>query len=239
MRPHMLSAGAIFLKTNNQVHVEQEVISRDLYYDQIVLLSYTIQYPQFSSESFQPAVQCINQFYREKVIAYQLYFETKLFRQAMEQYQNAIENKYPVMKFEAFVVYTVTYNENCTISVYCDSYEFTGGAHGNTLRFSETWNLNCGKQTKLCELFASPNYKCDIIKMINCQIAEQIKNGTNQYFENYSELVAQNFNEDNFYLTPQGVVIYFQEYDIAPHSSGLPTFLLPFSAGCAIRPCCR
>lgn len=29
-------------------------------------------------------------------------------------------------------------------------------------------------------------------------------------------------------MTPDGIVIYFQQYDIAPYSSGLPEFELHF-----------
>jgi hypothetical protein len=235
----MLFAGGDFLKDNYTVQVEEKMISCDLYYDQIVLLTYTIRYPQFSSDKFPKAINKMNEYYRDTVTSYQLYFEGKLFCLAIEQYQDAIANNYPVMKFETYVGYTITYNQDCTVSLYCDNYEFTGGANGTTMRFSDTWDLDCAGLMKLCTLFTNPNYQTSIIENINRQIAEQIKNGTNQYFENYPELVAQNFNQDNFYLTPQGVVIYFQEIDIAPHSSGIPVFTIPFCDECAMRPCCR
>ena len=31
---------------------------------------------------------------------------------------------------------------------------------------------------------------------------------------------------DNFYITGDGVVIFFNQYEIAPYSSGIPTFLV-------------
>ncbi|MFU2363539.1 MAG: RsiV family protein, partial [Clostridiales bacterium] len=36
----------------------------------------------------------------------------------------------------------------------------------------------------------------------------------------------ETINFDSYYLTPKGIVIYFQQYDIAPYSSGLPEFLI-------------
>ena len=37
------------------------------------------------------------------------------------------------------------------------------------------------------------------------------------------------FHPQNFYLTSEGVVVFFALYDIAPHSTGIPTFLIPYS----------
>lgn len=231
--------GGFSLTTYYKVDVEEIIIKKDLYYNNIVLLSYTIKYPKFTSNRFQRTLNRINQYYKAKAYSYQLYYEHKLFKLAIEQYEDSIANGFPVRKFEAFVAYTITYNQNCAISLYFDRYEYTGGAHGNTIRYSNTWNLQTGTQMKLSRLFANQNYEAYIIMMINQQIAEQIKNGTNQYFENYSELVTQYFNEESFYLTPQGVVIYYQQYEIAPYSSGIPTFTIPYSRGYATPPRCR
>ncbi|HWQ73960.1 MAG TPA: RsiV family protein, partial [Syntrophomonas sp.] len=52
---------------------------------------------------------------------------------------------------------------------------------------------------------------------------------------NYEELVEQTFDVNNFYCTPQGVVVYFQQYDIAPYASGIREFLLPYNR-CIIDP---
>ena len=48
-------------------------------------------------------------------------------------------------------------------------------------------------------------------------------------FDDYPELLRSTFQAGNFYLTPEGIVIYYQQYDIAPYSSGITEFLLPFS----------
>lgn len=35
--------------------------------------------------------------------------------------------------------YTITYNDNCFLSYYNDKYEYTGGAHGMTVRSLNTF----------------------------------------------------------------------------------------------------
>ncbi|HCF50858.1 MAG TPA: DUF3298/DUF4163 domain-containing protein, partial [Syntrophomonas sp.] len=70
---------------------------------------------------------------------------------------------------------------------------------------------------------------------IKKKIIEQIRENPDIYFDNYEELVEQTFNINSFYCTSQGVVVYFQQYDIAPYASGIREFLLPYNK-CIIDP---
>jgi hypothetical protein len=67
------------------------------------------------------------------------------------------------------------------------------------------------------------------------QIDSQIKKNPDIYFENYKELIAKTFDRNHFYCTPDGIVIYYQQYDIAPYSSGIREFLIPYS-NCVMNP---
>jgi hypothetical protein len=134
----------------------------------------------------------------------------------------------------------VTYNQDCAVSLYFDQYLYTGGAHGNTVRYSDTWNLQSARSIKIDEMFQnSINYKAYIIMIINNQIAEQIKNGENIYFDDYKKNVVKYLNLNSYYLSPQGVVIYFQQYEIAPYSSGIPEFTIPYVEDYVVRPECK
>ena len=142
-------------------------------------------------------------------------------------------------EFDAQQVFKVTYQQNCTLSLYFDRYEYTGGAHGNTLRHSDSWKMQNGDRISLSQLFPeSFDYKSYLIKTIQKQIADQIASGDNPYFENYEENVANSFDQNNFYLTPKGLVIYFQLYEIAPYAAGFREFTFPYAAKGPFRPSC-
>lgn len=214
------------------VSINTIVISEEMKYDGVTVLNYRIEYPEFGSSNYKKSIKAINQFYKGEALALQNNFRTKLYQIAVEQYLDDIKNGFPVRVFEALQTFTATYNKACIISLYLDNYQYTGGAHGSTVRTSRTWNLKTGKTIKLREL-----YKCsgDYKSYIKKKIIEQIKENPDIYFENYEELVEQTFNVNNFYSTPQGVVVYFQQYDIAPYSSGIREFLLPYNK-CIIDP---
>lgn len=202
-------------------------------------MQYTIKYPKFISEKYQTLVNKLNSLYRTKALMYERSNIMNLYQMAMVEYEYSVANNFPVRQFEAYVDFTVTYNQNCAISLYFDQYEYAGGAHGLTVRYSDTWNLQKSKRIDLNELFPSKiNCRDYVIDTINHQIENEITSGSNSYFENYSELVNENFKVNNFYLTNEGVVVYFQQYDIAPYASGLPTFLIPYSPHGAVPPKC-
>ena len=222
------------------VEVVNCTIEREMHYQTARVLQFKINYPQFQSVDFLAVVNRMNRYYKCKADAFQRYCECQLYRAAVKDYKYAVANGFPVREYEAQVNYTVTYNQNCAVSLYFDGYQFTGGAHGNTVRTSQTWNLQTGCRITLRQLFPrGVDYKKLIIETVKRQIASQIQNGTNYYFDNYEKLVDQTFQPCNFYLMPNQLAVYFQQYDIAPYSSGIPVFLIPYTKSGIIPPSCQ
>lgn len=221
----------------NIVSVKKCVICDALKYNGEILLTYRIEYPEFCSSCFKACLRRINMFHKRKALDYQKYCSSELFGMAIEQYRYDIENGYPVRMFEAMVVYEVTYLRSCIISVFFDRYQFTGGAHGNTVRTSQTWNLRECELLELEQLVrCEPDYKTYILTAVKAQIEKEPE----IYFENYEDLIAETFNKRSFYCKPQGLMVYYQQYDIAPYSSGIREFLIPYTC-CVLNPiklCC-
>lgn len=214
------------------------MICDKLRYNGETLLSYRIEYPEFRCSCYKACLRQVNIFYREKALEFKRYCDCELFRMAIEQYKDDIENGFPIRAFEAVLAYEVTYLCSCIISSYFDQYQYTGGAHGNTIRSSQTWNLRDCELLKLEQLVrCSPDSKSYILAAVKTQIEEE----PDIYFENYEQLISETFNEDSFFCKPQGLVVYYQQYDIAPYSSGIREFLIPYTY-CVINPiklCCR
>ena len=53
---------------------------------------------------------------------------------------------------------------------------------------------------------------------------ENIEAGEATYFEPHKSNVIENFHAENYFLARKGLVIYYQQYDIAPYSSGHSDF---------------
>ncbi|MBP7222082.1 MAG: DUF3298 and DUF4163 domain-containing protein [Sedimentibacter sp.] len=196
-------------------------------YNNTEMLKLTIKYPQISLNNKQA----------ENIINAQIYMEVNnykkyakhLFKQAMQAYARSKTTGYPFLGYEAYMEYFITYNENCFFSLYYDRYEFTGGAHGTTVRASDTWELCCGTCLSLYNFFRpDTDYKHLLINEIIRQ-AEAIQRRQNIYFDEYKSLIIKNFDKDSYYLSPEGITIYYQQYDIAPYSTGIVEFTVPYS----------
>lgn len=209
--------------------IEKRELRNELKYKDTVILTYNIKYPVITFSNYDIGKTSFNQYNLEKAKKLEHIVVTELYEDAKKTYDYNISNGYPVMVYEVILDYTITFNDDYIVSLFYDQYEFTGGAHGNTIRTSQTWDLCIGKQLPLSYFYPdNPNYVTEILREINNQIKYQIEAGNNYYFDNYCELVLETFKLENYYLTPGGIVVYFQQYDIAPYSSGIREFYLPF-----------
>ena len=213
------------------IEIVNHVLENELYYNDTVVLKYKIEYPSIRKSRYWYGYNQFNEYNYNHAIELKKYCETELFKEAKELYDFNHANGYPIMVYEIILNYEITYQNNALISLYTDEYMFLGGAHGNTKREAQNWNLQTGKQITLNELFPNnPYYIINILKQINHKIADQIENGEGQYFDNYCQLVQENFRLENFYIIPGAVVIFFNQYEIAPYSSGIPIFEITFSS---------
>lgn len=198
-------------------------------YDKTHILKYNIIYPVFSVQELKSSALRMNNYYNSNVKKFIMHCENELLPAAVCDYKNSIKNDFPVHEYEALSEYTITYNEKGFLSLYIDCYEYTGGAHGITVRCSDTWDVKKGcrislKEVLFCNQINISEVKDEVIRQIELQEAEN----PNTYFENYEELVKNTFNPKQFYLTENGVTVYFQQYDIAPYVTGIPVFEIPF-----------
>lgn len=206
----------------------KRVFTRQMCYKGYIILTYQIEYPEIVCARGSFGRMLFNEENRRRALELREYTETELFKQAKELYEYNQENGYPIMQYEVMKVYEITYCRKNIISLYTDTYFFTGGAHGNTIRHSQNWNLETGQQMALaCFYPQQPEYLLILLRDINEQIKGQLEQNPGIYFDNYCELVLDTFKVENYYITESDIVIFFQQYDIAPYSTGIPTFSIP------------
>ena len=205
--------------------IENITVKKELKYNDTVVLKYIIEYPQIVSTKYMYGKLEFNRYNKLKAIELQNEIERDLYEEAVKLYKYNMGNGYPLMIYEIAQKYNLTYNKDNLVSIYIDKYIFSGGAHGNTIRSSQNWNLRSANLVPLSFFYYdNQNYVAHILNEILIQICRQIQNGENQYFEDYCSLAVQNFKVDNYYLLPNYIVIFYQQYDIAPYSNGTPVF---------------
>ena len=95
-------------------------------------------------------------------------------------------------------------------------------ANGIDEQRSLTVNLETGKMYLLYDLFKrDSNYRNVITKIIQ----EQIQERDIPFIKEFKGID----DYEDFYLTENALVIYFQEIEFTPHYVGIPEFIIPYS----------
>lgn len=220
--------------------IEMKKFSHTFTYEGTDVLFYEIQYPEVSMPQNRAAAARINSVILSQVNAYNREAQGSLYNEAVKGYFYSQNNGFPFNPYGFAVKYEVALNDNCALSLYRDAYRYLGGAHGNTLRSSDTFDLDNGGIIRLQDLFPKDEkWRFKILAAILKQAEEIMANDPYFYFENYRQLILENFDRDNFYLTPSGIAVYYQQYEIGPYAVGIQVFEIPYGDVGASPPSCR
>lgn len=201
------------------IDLEKKKLEKKLFYDDTMVLKYYIEYPVIDSSLYK--IDKFNDYNESNALKFRNFIEEKLYSEAINFYKDLKSNNQPVRFYEIVRKVYYTFSRGKIVSLYLDSYIYTGGAHGETKRVSQTWNLVDGAMIELC--YFSNN--CYFLTNIFKQILTQINKNKVYYFDDPCKLILDNFKPENYYLDSNGnIIIFFNQYDIAPYSTGIPTF---------------
>ncbi|HWI64433.1 MAG TPA: WG repeat-containing protein [Symbiobacteriaceae bacterium] len=98
-----------------------------------------------------------------------------------------------------------------------------GAAHGMPMREYYHYDLATGARYRLADLFKPGSvYARRLTEFVRKEIASKPEG----YFLNkYPDVLP----DHRFTVGPEGLVIYYYPYDIAPYAAGFPTFTVPFA----------
>jgi hypothetical protein len=145
------------------------------------------------------------------------------------EFQSTIKkNGGPAMINEINVEGVSMFLDDKLLSYSYESYAFLGGAHGNSNRMLYNFDLNDAHIIKEEELFR-PDYIQSLTQLIKEAIVEQ-----SAEIESVADLDDFSFWSDqikpnsNFYISEDGLVYVFNQYEIAPYSMGQTEVTIPF-----------
>ncbi|MEF3303465.1 DUF3298 and DUF4163 domain-containing protein [Paenibacillus sp. GYB003] len=128
-------------------------------------------------------------------------------------------------KIEIAGTYDIKLNGDGLISIVFQNYAYSpGAAHGLTVQKSLTMDLWDGREYRFHDLFReNSGYK----EKIDAILRRQIEEHDVPILES-TPFKGVGPNQD-YYLTPNELVVYFQLYEYTPYAYGFPTFPIPFS----------
>lgn len=126
------------------------------------------------------------------------------------------------------ISYSVVHADKNLLSILFSNYSYTGGAHGNAGSVAYNYDLNRGVMLKLADLF-QPN--SNYLKAISDYCIAKIKKsdvGDDEWIRTGAGPKAENYESWN--ITPEGLQITFDAYQVAAYAAGPQEVLIPYSA---------
>lgn len=187
--------------------------------------SYTLQYPSFFNfkntyfNVNQNVLNTINSTINSDVFT----FKNGLVDEEKQVNINNVESNEPQVKYKVITNYAVTFNKNHILSTIVNLMAFV---NNEGPRYNELNNYNLdlltGREFTIGSVF-NPNV--DYIKVISNYINYKINQNKELY---YNDTVVDIPEDQAFYLTDEGIVIYFGLDEIAPEEFGIPRFTMEY-----------
>ena len=113
------------------------------------------------------------------------------------------------------------------VSVMLIKYSHLGGAHGGNAYKSVNFDLNSGMRVDLQYVTGVPSD--EYAPFIKENILNKMKQNPDNYYSVDDDVLDDCFDDSQFLVTESGIIVFFQEYDIAPYAAGLQTFEIPYN----------
>ncbi len=118
---------------------------------------------------------------------------------------------------------TVAFSQNGIVSIIIDCEEFTGGAHGELKRKVKNLDLQKECEISFPDLFCDDSYPT----RINAYIEQEMTEKPNKYADLWKRPLVG--GEQEFYLTKNGVVVFYPPYELSYYSRGFVEFEIPYA----------
>lgn len=191
----------------------------------VPLIKAEARYPEFVAYENLSSIRAINAEYARRARMAVRAFVTDQRAFAEEAYR--LRGGEDFAPFEFLQVFCISLLSMCVVSLYFDAYRYTGGAHGGTVRASDTFLARTGERLPLGAFFSpGADYRSRILANVESEIDCREAEAPGSFFENSKELAHQAFHPANYYLSDDHLTVYYQQYDIAPYSTGIPAFCM-------------
>ena len=151
--------------------------------------------------------------------------------QAVDTFQNTYGEEPDLgVPYELETTYSTTRSTPSVLSIVWKTASYTGGAHGNLEITTTTYDMKRGALIDLYDVFENLDTALDVMsryctKALTKSLGDMynddmLRSGTAPEAENFS----------SFALTPEGIRIFFQPYQVAPWAAGSQVVDIPLDA---------
>lgn len=160
-----------------------------------------------------------------------------LFPSACSSLTKALENGSTFHPWHAELNYTVTYWHEPIFSLRLDITESGETPKPHLFRMGETWDCIAGYPRSLRSFFPENTliWRKKLLVSLKDQADQQICSGESLLDTGCKQIMDRSFDPDRFYLTENGICIFYPLYILGPYAEGIPVFTIPFPSQSIIQ----
>ena len=154
---------------------------------------------------------------------------TVLFPRACQALADARENSRPFTPWRAALDYTVTLWQPPLLSLRLDALESGGSPRPLRVCTGETWDCAKGYPRTLRSFFpVKPRrWRGKLLRELQAQAGKQLASGESLLDPDCAQTMARSFDPDRFYLTEDGLAVFYPLCVLGPYVEGIPVFTVP------------
>ncbi len=204
--------------------LEEESRTWALTYEDETVLTLALRIPKLPEKPL--SLRRAGRFCRRAADSYRQRWEGELYRRACLALTQARERSRPFHPWEADLEASAVYLDGGYLSLCMDAHQREGVSRPSLTRFAMVWPLS-GRFPCTLEQFLGKGCRRRVLAGMAEQIEARVASGESLYFEDYPRRLSRFFDPDRFYLTPEGVALFYPVCSLAPYAEGLPVFLFP------------
>ncbi len=210
------------------VEVEYNTVEKIVHNDNNdEIMNISVTHPVIKNQNNIEALEKINNYYIEFAQNYILNIEKEEKTFAQEDFESAKADNREFIPHEYANTVELKYNGKI-VSFLNVQYMNTGGAHPNSIQVADTFDITTGEKLTLEDIIGKN--QDDVKNLVLEKVMSEIKKveGTDDfyYYETYKEDINSTFNPADYFITNEGLCIFYQQYSIAPYVAGFPTFMI-------------
>jgi len=154
----------------------------------------------------------------------------KMYKEFETDWETAVNDEYyyeEMYQWESSASMNIIFNDYNVLSYQICDYGYEGGAHPNSYTGCVNIDLKIGTEINLTNIF-NEGYETTLIPKILSSMMLYFnvtdEEGLNEYLFDMNNITIS----ENFYLTKKGICFVYNEYEIAPYSSGIIMAYIPF-----------
>lgn len=212
--------GAIYPTHTKELSVKTLSFSDVIYAkDSTELVSFSAKYPQVSKKDGGKFVSSLNETFESLKNNFSDSVKD-LTDGILEYYDELEDDEKDYFPFESYMRYNVTRNYDGIFSVTFEESFYTGGAHPFGDRISLTYDTKTEKELTLCDILGKSQAETDNFVI-------------EKFYTEYEKEDLWELEEEapnvSFLINGDELVLYFQQYQVAPYAMGFPEVRIPLN----------